>query len=53
MLYQGVGLGLYITSEIIKKHNGKFTINSEPGEGSNFYFRLQMSNIELENVPTN
>ena len=40
MQYQGVGLGLYIASEIIKKHNGHFSIESEPGKGSTFCFRL-------------
>jgi signal transduction histidine kinase len=42
MHYQGVGLGLYIASEIIKKHNGSFTIESEPGKGSSFYFYLPL-----------
>jgi signal transduction histidine kinase len=43
MNYQGVGLGLYIASEIIKKHNGSFSIESEPGKGSNFSFRLPLT----------
>ncbi len=38
--FQGVGLGLYIASEIIKKHKGSFSIQSEPGKGSTFCFRL-------------
>jgi signal transduction histidine kinase len=42
MHYQGVGLGLYIASEIIKKHNGNFTIKSKPGKGSRFCFRLPL-----------
>jgi len=40
MNYQGVGLGLYIAAEIVKKHQGTFTIESEPGKGSIFCFRL-------------
>lgn len=44
MNYQGVGLGLYIASEIIKKHDGDFTIESEPGRGSSFCFILPLSN---------
>jgi signal transduction histidine kinase len=43
MHYQGVGLGLYIASEIIKKHNGKFDIESEPGKGSRFRFSLPLN----------
>ncbi|MDR3695321.1 ATP-binding protein [Mucilaginibacter sp.] len=42
MLFQGVGLGLFIASEIIKKHNGTFSITSEPGEGSSFCFTLPL-----------
>lgn len=45
MLYQGVGLGLYIASEIIKKHNGNFTIESEPGKGSSFGFSLPLNPV--------
>jgi len=43
MNFQGVGLGLYIASEIIKKHNGSFTIESEPGKGSCFLFSLPLN----------
>jgi signal transduction histidine kinase len=43
MNYQGVGLGLYIASEIVKKHNGEFTIKSEPGKGSSFCFSLPLN----------
>ncbi|WP_214070502.1 HAMP domain-containing sensor histidine kinase [Mucilaginibacter sp. dw_454] len=38
--FNGVGLGLYIAAEIVKKHNGTFSIDSEPGVGSNFCFHL-------------
>ncbi|MGY3214108.1 ATP-binding protein [Mucilaginibacter sp. HD30] len=40
--FQGVGLGLYIASEIIKKHKGSFSIQSEPGKGSTFCFHLPL-----------
>jgi signal transduction histidine kinase len=43
MLYQGVGLGLYIAAEIIKKHNGIFSIESELGKGSRFCFSLPLN----------
>jgi signal transduction histidine kinase len=42
MLFQGVGLGLFIAAEIIKKHKGTFSIESEQGKGSSFYFRLPL-----------
>ena len=37
---QGLGIGLYICSEILKIHSAKFGVESEPGKGSLFYFIL-------------
>ncbi|RYY50714.1 MAG: HAMP domain-containing histidine kinase [Chitinophagaceae bacterium] len=41
--YAGLGLGLYISSEIIKRHKGKLTVKSVPGDGSVFSFELPFS----------
>ncbi len=38
--FQGLGIGLSITKEIISRHNGKIWAESEPGKGSTFYFTL-------------
>jgi signal transduction histidine kinase len=39
--YSGWGLGLYIASEIISKHDGKIGVkNSAPGNGSTFWISL-------------
>ena len=40
MRFEGLGLGLFISAEILKRHNGSFWIESIPGEGSTFFFRL-------------
>ncbi|HTI58309.1 PAS domain-containing sensor histidine kinase [Mucilaginibacter sp.] len=39
----GLGLGLYICSEIVKKHGGQIGVRSELGEGSTFCFTLPMA----------
>ncbi|CAN5166842.1 hypothetical protein BH09PAT1_BH09PAT1_4400 [soil metagenome] len=38
--YPGLGLGLYITKEIMDRHDGEIWVESKKGEGSTFFFSL-------------
>ncbi|MEO7213571.1 ATP-binding protein [Mucilaginibacter sp.] len=38
----GLGMGLYISHEIIQNHNGRIGVDSELGKGSTFYVELPL-----------
>ncbi|ACU06440.1 hybrid sensor histidine kinase/response regulator [Pedobacter heparinus] len=43
--FQGLGIGLYISAEIINRHGGEVGVKSKPGEGSEFYFTLPLNAV--------
>lgn len=48
--FQGLGIGLYLCAEIIHRHNGTIGVNSEPGNGSEFYFYIPIHRSDDANL---
>jgi two-component system sensor histidine kinase/response regulator len=41
--FQGLGIGLYISAEIIRRHSGEIGVKSRAEEGSEFFFYLPVN----------
>lgn len=46
--FPGLGLGLYIAAEFIKRQGGQIGVTSEPNEGATFFFSLPMQHLTKE-----
>ncbi len=44
--FSGLGLGLYISSQIIHRHGGKIGVDSEINHGSEFWFEIPVKTTE-------
>jgi signal transduction histidine kinase len=45
---EGLGLGLYICKRIIGDHNGKLSVESEPGQGTEFSVWLPGLDVDIQ-----
>jgi signal transduction histidine kinase len=41
--FGGLGIGLFVSREIVQQHGGRFEVESELGKGSTFAFRLPLA----------
>lgn len=45
--FSGLGIGLYISQEIVRRHGGKMWVESEEGKGSTFYFSIPVNRATM------
>ena len=45
--YGGLGLGLYITKQIVERHGGNIWVESREGSGTSFFFSLPLAPVAV------
>src|SRR5271156_4503849 len=45
--YEGTGIGLSLTQELVKIHNGKLDVDSTYGHGTTFTIQIRLGNSHL------
>ncbi len=43
--FSGLGIGLYISAQIVERHGGRLTVKSKKGQGSVFTFTLPLDSV--------
>lgn len=46
--YPGLGIGLFISQAIIKRHGGEISLTSKQGSGSLFRFTIPFNKIQID-----
>ncbi|MET4082439.1 two-component system sensor histidine kinase/response regulator [Pedobacter sp. UYP30] len=48
--FNGLGIGLYICSTVIDRHQGSIGVHSSPSQGSEFYFDIPVDTKDVESA---